>query len=327
MTDQVKDQEIELEADENEVAEAHDPENAPKQAKDAADKAGDVTKQAPKRPGDKDGGDKKADKVKKPAGQDGKEVDADPNSNVKVEKFDHKKELDELVESEATLSDEFKEKTSVIFEAALTAKLAEETDRLEAEYAERFEEEMKTITDNLVEKIDGYLNYVVENWMAENKVAVENGLRTEIAETFMTNLKNLFIESYIEVPESKVDLVDELATTVEELEEKLNMNIANSLELIEKNEQLEREKVLSEASVELADTEKAKLVKLTENIEFEDVETFKTKVDIIKESYFSAKSSEPHTDMNDVADADEIEEVTVSPQMETYVSALKKINK
>ena len=126
-------------------------------------------------------------------------------------------ELDALVESEATLSDEFKAKTAVIFEAAVKSKLSEEVDRIEAQYKEELAEEISSTKADLVEKVDSYLNYVVETWMEENKVAVQNGLRTEIAETFMERMKDLFTESYIDVPESKVDLVDELAEQVEEL--------------------------------------------------------------------------------------------------------------
>lgn len=320
MTNQAKDRDIEL--DENEMIEAHDPETAPADAAKSVEKGGDVTKEAPARPGDKTD-QEKADKIKKNP-ETGKEVKADPNTNV--ESYDHKGELDKLVESEATLSEEFKAKTAVIFEAALSAKIAEETDRLESEFATRFEEDLKTATDTLVEKLDSYLNYAVENWMKENKLAIENGLRTEIAETFMTDLKKLFTESYIEVPESKVDLVDELASQVEELEEKLNTSVANSLALVEKNENLMKEKIISEASSDLAETEKAKLSKLLENIEYEDDKTFAEKVSIIKESYFST-TKKPINSIEEVNEDDSNEENHYSPAMEAYVSTLKKIKK
>ena len=133
---------------------------------------------------------------------------------------DFSADLKALVEGEATLSEEFKEKAEVIFEAAIKSKLAEEIDRLEEKYNEELAEEVSTAKADLVEKVDSYLNYVVEKWMEDNKIAIQSGLRTEIAEKFMNSLKDLFTESYIEVPEAKVDLVDELAETVEELEEK-----------------------------------------------------------------------------------------------------------
>ena len=137
--------------------------------------------------------------------------------------YDYQGELDALVESEATLSEEFKEKTTVIFEAAMKAKLAEEIEELEENYANELAEEIAATKSDLVEKVDSYLNYVVEQWMEDNKLAVQSGLRTEIAETFMNKLKDVFTESYIEVPESKIDLVDELSDQVEELEEALNV--------------------------------------------------------------------------------------------------------
>jgi hypothetical protein len=149
-------------------------------------------------------------------------VETEGEAIVESPEVDTMGELNALVESEATLSDEFKEKTAVIFEAAVKSKLSEEIDRLESQYKEELEEELSSTKSEMVEKVDSYLNYVVENWMKENELQVENGLRTEIAEGFMSKLKDLFSESYIEVPESKVDLVDELAEQVEELESKLN---------------------------------------------------------------------------------------------------------
>ena len=144
--------------------------------------------------------------------------------------YDYQGELDALVESEATLSEEFKEKTTIIFESAMKAKLAEEIETLEENYANELAEEIATTKSDLVEKVDSYLNYVVEQWMEDNKLAVQTGLRTEIAETFMNKLKDVFTESYIEVPESKIDLVDELSEQVEELEEALNARTEEALE-------------------------------------------------------------------------------------------------
>ena len=141
----------------------------------------------------------------------GEDVEVEESEVVAETTIDTTAELDALVESEATLSDEFKAKTAVIFEAAVKSKLSEEVDRIESQYEQNLSEEVASIKSDLVEKVDSYLNYVVETWMEENKVAVQNGLRTEIAETFMNKMKDLFVESYIEVPESKVDLVDELA--------------------------------------------------------------------------------------------------------------------
>lgn len=242
---------------------------------------------------------------------------------VVAEKVDTVSELDALVESEATLSEEFKEKTALIFEAAVKSKLSEEVSRLEEQYQEELTEEVATIKSDLVEKVDSYLNYVVETWMEDNKVAVQNGLRTEIAENFMDKMKDLFIESHIEVPESKVDLVDELAGQVEELEEKLNSQTGESIKLSEELEVLKRDAIIAEASRGLADTQAEKLKGLVESIDFESVESFTSKVATIKESYFSQKISE------EVEAIDEEPEtvVEVSSQMDSYLSAIRKTSK
>ena len=228
-------------------------------------------------------------------------------------------ELDALVESEATLSDEFKQKTSVIFEAAVKSKLSEEVSRLEEQYQEELAEEVQAIRSDLVEKIDSYMNYVVESWMEENKLAIQNGLRTEIAEGFMEKMKDLFVESYIDVPESKVDLVDELAGQVEELEEKLNAQTGESIKLSEELEQYKRDAIVTEAARGLADTQVEKLRGLVENVDFDDAESFASKVATIKESYFSKQINED----TGVVDEEPEQTVEVSSTMDSYLQAIR----
>ena len=253
--------------------------------------------------------------------KEGVEVEAD---EVVAETIDTTSELDALVESEATLSEEFKEKTAVIFEAAVKSKLSEEVDRLESQYKEELAEEVSSIKGDLVEKVDSYLNYVVESWMDDNKVAVQNGLRTEIAETFMDKMKDLFTESYIEVPESKVDLVDELAEQVTELEEKLNSTTGNAIKLAEELEVMKRESIIAEAAKGLADTQVEKLHGLIEGIDFDDEESFSKKVGIVVESHFSAQkeTSVVSEDVEVEDDADTT--VELSSSMDAYVNAIKK---
>jgi outer membrane murein-binding lipoprotein Lpp len=233
-------------------------------------------------------------------------------------------ELNALVESEATLSDEFKAKTAVIFETAIRSKLSEEVERLEDEYQSRLEEELDATRSDLVEKVDSYLNYVVENWMQENKLAVEAGLRTEIAEGFMDKLKDLFVESYIEVPESKIDLVDELAEQVEELEVKSNEQTATIIEMSEQIEQHQREAIIREHARDLAETEVEKLNSLVESLDFEDQEAFAEKVKTVKESYFK-KEVKNDEELNEDWDADQTQQV--SSVMDMYLSAIKKTHK
>ena len=244
-----------------------------------------------------------------------------------VEKVDAvdtaKAELDTLVNNEATLSEEFKEKTAVIFEAAVKSKLSEEIDRLETQYKEELEEEVSSTKSELVEKVDSYLNYVVENWIKENEIAIENGLRTEIAEGFMDKLKDLFTESYIQVPESKVDLVDELAEQVEELETKLNETTQKVIDQSGEIEEMTKDRIINESASDLADTQVEKLKSLVNDLDFENEEKFKEKVDTIKEAHFSQETgSSDESTMIEEDGHDEVMET--SPNMERYVSTLKK---
>ena len=244
-----------------------------------------------------------------------------------VEKVDAvdtaKAELDTLVNNEATLSEEFKEKTAVIFEAAVKSKLSEEIDRLEAQYKEELEEEVSSTKSELVEKVDSYLNYVVENWIKENEIAIENGLRTEIAEGFMDKLKDLFTESYIQVPESKVDLVDELAEQVEELETKLNETTQKVIDQSGEIEEMTKDRIINESASDLADTQVEKLKSLVNDLDFEDAEKYAEKVNTIKEAHFSQETGS--SEESPIIEEDGHDEVMeTSPNMEKYITALQK---
>ena len=340
MADKIN-QDVELD-DEMNVEEAHDPKNAEKQsiaATSAAEKKGPT---APQLKGSKKNSEpmlkSKAGKIS--AAHDlmaemsgaqldavlqtlmGNEVEADAVAEARHVPLnvDFTDDLNALVESEATLSEEFKAKTAIIFEAAVKSKLSEEIDRLEEAYATELQEEVAAQKAELVEKVDTYLDYVVETWMEDNKLAVQNGLRTEIAETFMTKLKGLFEESYIEVPESKVDIVDELSAANEELEEAHNVAVGKAMKLAEELEVYKRDAIIREASRDLAETQVAKLKTLAEDIDFEDEASFTMKVKTIKESYFSKKIAESViTEDTDTADAEE-----VSGVMAQYLAAIRK---
>ena len=355
MTDeQMEDQDIELLDDEKEDIEealGHDPKNAEAQSVASVDKAGDATGSAPKRKGDNTKQDPMpktkaalmAAMVNKMGGMNKQQLTAvygGLNDDVDEENFegealaeapeldyqvDFSEDLNALVESEATLSDEFKAKAETIFEAAIKSKLTEEIDRLEEKYNEELAEEVESTKADLVEKVDTYLNYVVENWMEENKLAVQSGLRTEIAENFMSSLKDLFEESYIEVPEAKVDLVDEMADQVSELEESLNDTTAKNIEMMSELEELKREKVIREASEGLAETQVEKLKSLVNDIDFDSEETFAEKVETVKESYFTKKVTETASVEEDVSDDDGVQ--VASGSMAQYLTAIQKTNK
>jgi hypothetical protein len=335
------DQDVELD-DNEDVVEAHDPKNAEKQSIGSMKSSENAGPTAKSRKGDKRNSEA-APKTK--AGMISvahdlmSEMSAEKLSNMlnilmgeeaeatsvaearKVDiNVDFTSDLNALVESEATLSEEFKAKTAVIFEAAIKSKLSEEIDRLEEAYATELEEEIASTKADLVEKVDSYLNYVVESWMEENKLAIHTGLRTEIAETFMSKLKDLFIESYVEVPESKVDLFDELTAANEELEEATNTAVVRAMRLAEELEAYKRDAIIRAAAKGLAETQVVKLSALVEDIDFEDEATFAQKVKTIKESYFSKKTAE--SNLVDETDDETSEEV--SGVMAQYVNAIRK---
>jgi len=235
-------------------------------------------------------------------------------------------DLKALVESEANLSEEFKEKTATLFNVAVSARLSEEKVKLEEKYISDLAEEVEGIRSELVEKIDGYLNYVVEQWMEQNELAVEQGLRTEIAESFMAQLQQVFVEHYIEVPEGKEDLIDDLASKVNELEEQLSSTTEKSVKLAEEVETLRRAEIVREASEDLAATEAEKLKSLVESIDAEDAEDFAKKVAIVKEAHFKkegtvSESQEQHEDSSLT------EETITSPRMAAYLNAISRTKK
>ena len=350
----IEDQEVELHDDDNEVVEeAHDPKNAEAQSVASVDKAGEATGTAKKRKGDKGNKDPMQKLPGTKAGmmnaaynhmssmnkEDLKvalgklmaeSVDEDGETVESVEiqyEADFSEDLNAIMANEATLSEEFKEKTAVIFEAAIKSKLAEEVDRLEEKYNEELEAEIASTKEDLVEKVDSYLNYVVENWMEENKLAVQTGLRTEIAENFMNSLKDLFTESYITVPEEKADLVDELAETVDELETRLDETTGKAIAMAEELETYKRNAIIAEAAKDLADTQVEKLKALVDDIDFDNEEAFESKVATVKESYFDKKSTTVTEAADFDSEDDDGETVEVSGSMAQYLTALKTTGK
>ena len=264
--------------------------------------------------------------VKKAANVVKHEGDKSIKAKAKVESVDFEEDLDALVAEEATLSDEFRGKAGAIFEAVLTSKLSSEVERLEGEYAQNLEEEVTDIQNGLVEKVDSYLNYVVENWMKDNELAVTEGLRTEIAEEFMSSLQTVFKEHYIEVPEGKDDLVEDLNSQVSELEGQLNKSTEDSIELFNKVQSYERAEVVREASSGLAETEAEKLASLVEDIDFDNKENFEMKVNTVKESYFKPEVNESVDEVDSLLGEDN-QEVDMSDPMARYTQAITKFNK
>ena len=240
------------------------------------------------------------------------------------------KDVKALMEGEETLSDEFKTKAATIFESAVSTKILSEVNSrieiLEGEYAQELEEAKEEHSTQLTEKVDGYMSYVVEEWMKDNELAVERGIRSELVEDFMTGLRNLFQEHYIDIPEEKVDLVDDLFGKVEELEGKLDEEINRSVDLKKELSEYKRDETIREVSDNLADTEKEKLSKLAEGIEYEDKEQFNEKLGVLKENYFPTNEAKAETtsDEEPVTNSEELNEKVVDPSMTHYVDALAR---
>tara|TARA_R100000234_G_scaffold59346_1_gene35910 strand:- start:1211 stop:2038 length:828 start_codon:yes stop_codon:yes gene_type:complete len=237
--------------------------------------------------------------------------------------LDVREDIDALV-GDADLSEEFKQKAATIFEAAITSKVNAEKERLQSEYDTKFEEEISKSKSELTEKVDSYLNYVVEEWMKENHLALERGIKGEIAEDFIGGLKKLFEDHYIDVPDEKYDVLEDQASKIEDLEKKLNEEIEKNVEMNKVNGSYKRQEIIDEHSKDLADTAKEKFDSLVEGVEYSSEEDFATKVQTIKESYFEQKAEKSASaDIDDVAEGGE-SNIDLSDAMAAYTNAISK---
>ena len=245
---------------------------------------------------------------------------------VAMPEINVKEDIAALVQGEE-LSEEFKSKAATIFEAAVHQKVmevsSEKIDELEKEFQDNLQEEIVSFRDELTEKVDGYLNYVVEEWMKENELALESSLRSEITEEFMSGLKNLFTEHYIEVPDEKVDIVENLFDKVEELEEKLNSQIQENVKVKDELNDYRKNKILEEVCEDLADTQAEKMKSLVDGVTYEEnADDFENKVKMIKESYFPNQvKQDENIEQEDVVSEEEVDE---TPKMNNIMEAYSK---
>ena len=270
----------------------------------------------------KDANDGSLPKDNAPAGMKEEEVEVE-GEEIAEDKTDSEIEIDlsddvkALVSTDADLSEEFKDKSATIFETAVKTRIKEQTKILEAQFEEKLSKETETVKEAMVEKVDSYLNYVVEEWMKENELAVERGIRTEIAEDFITGLKDLFKEHYIDVPEEKYNVLDDLPNQVKDLEGKLNEQIEKNVNLTKEVNNSERTNIVAEVSADLADTEKEKFASMAENIEFDSAPKFREKLETVKESYF------PKTKIEESSSKDEVDSVAANePAVEASSDAM-----
>jgi paraquat-inducible protein B len=223
-----------------------------------------------------------------------------------------------------SLSEEFKTNAKVIFEAAILAKVSEATLALEEEYAEKLETEVASINDNLVTKVDEYLEYVVTEWMEENKLAVEKGIKAELVEDFMIGLKNLFTEHYVDIPEDKVDVIEEFAEQVETLESELDRTVTEVANLKAQLNDYKKDKIVGEVSEGLSEVQSAKLKTLAEGIEFVSEEDYKEKLSLTKKKYFDGADSETIKKSAPMDEETSSLEESFSPVMSHYVQSISR---
>jgi len=256
------------------------------------------------------------------------EISAEKKEEIdaRIKDLDVKEDVDALMSGE-DLSEDFKTKAGTVFEAAIKSKLRSEIDRIHEEVKSEKETEMETFKEELTEKVDTYLNYVVEEWTKENELAIERGLKGEIAEDFISGLKQLFEDHYIDVPDEKYDVLEAQSEKIAELEDKLNESIQKNVEMTENNSLLVREQVISEVSDDLAQTEIEKFKGLVEDVDFTDEESFHEKLSTLKESYFPKVKPAAGTRAIDDEDGGTAQDIDTTDTMHKYMSAISRDQK
>ena len=249
--------------------------------------------------------------------------ETDDNIEERISDINVKEDVSALISGE-DLSEEFKIKAATIFEAAVKSKIRSEVERMEESYAVQLEEATEVVKEELSEKVDGYLSYVVEEWMRENEIAVERGLKGEIAEDFISGLKQLFEDHYIDVPDEKYDILEAQSEKISELEEKLNSSIQENVERRKVVESLTRDAIMHEMSEELTVTEMEKFKSLTEELEFVSEESFRQKLDTLKEGYFPKTGGEETFAIVDGDSEEPAQDIDTTDTIKSYLSAISR---
>lgn len=257
---------------------------------------------------------------------------------VAKEDIDVKEHIDAMLSGQ-DLTEDFKDKAQTIFEAAVLDKINEEVDRMEVQYAETLEENLVEIRTEISEKVDEYLTYVAKEWLEENKLAVENGLRLEIMEGFIKGLKTVFTENYIDIPEEKVDLYAESVKNLDDTQSKLNEEIEKNVRLSRRLEESAKEIALNSVTEELTLTQKEKVRSLSEGVEFVSTEDYTDKLNIIRENYFPQDGAEVASEILDESETEtavedspvviqeEASKQTVTSAMDFYANTLSRFAK
>ena len=245
------------------------------------------------------------------------------------EKYDVEADVAALLEGEE-LSEEFQSKAKTIFETAIKTKVAEIKEELQESYATALVEELDKIKEGLTERVDGYLEYVADEWIQENALQVEAGLKTEMTESFLEGMKSLFEEHYVTIPEEKYDVLNSMVDKLDEMESKLNEQIDRNVALNRRLAESNADGVFTAVAEGLADTQKEKLATLAENVEFESDTDYREKLETLKESYFPSKTSAPKStseNLSEEVSTDEVISEEVAPRMQAYLDVLSRAAK
>jgi len=273
----------------------------------------------------KKGEEEEEEEVKKEEVEESTESSEVESSLVEIEVEDDLNAISEALE----LSEENAEKAKTIFKAAVTSKVSEIKESLESQYSEELKTSIEKVKADLSEAVDKYLTYCAEEWTKENELAIERGLRSEMTENFIEGLKTLFVEHYVEVPEDKYDVMDELANRLDEMEAKLDSEVSKNMEIVEENESLKRQNVVRQAGEDLTETQREKLNSLAEGVDYKDAEDFAEKISEIKEAYFPTEgetiAEETIVEEGTGDFSDSSEEKTFTPEMSRYLSAVSKL--
>ena len=281
--------------------------------------------EASKKDDEEDEDEEEMDEATKKEASDEDDEDEDEDEDEKSESYDMSDDIDALVGGE-DLSEEFKSKAKTVFQAAVSAKVSEIKENLESQKRDEIVEASNELKEELVNKVDSFLGYVAEEWVKDNELAIERGLKSELTENFIQGLKSLFEDHYVEVPDDKLDVVDELASKIEEVEAKLNEEVSKNIDLSQERDELVRTQVVGQVSKDLTESEVEKLTKLIEDIDQD--EDFESNVKTIKESYFSDSKEKLQLDEEVVSDSDEntSTKVNLDPSMAAYSAALGKVD-
>ena len=243
-----------------------------------------------------------------------------------VAEYDVQEDIDALIAGEE-LSEEFQEKARTIFETAINTKVAEIKEQITAKYEEQLVEQVAEIKVELTERVDSYLEYVAQEWIEENQLAVEHGLKTEMTESFLTGMKSLFEEHYVTIPEDRYDVLESMVDKLDEMESKLNEQIDRNVALNKRLAESVADVIFADVTEGLALSQKDKLASLAENVEFDGEESYREKLVTLRESYFPTNSGTQRNDSETISESSEVPAPEVTGLMETYIQTLNRVSK